>query len=187
MRKLSRNDKVLAMCLGILVSMASLTYASVPLYRLFCQLTGFDGTPLRAEGPSGEQLEQQIEVRFDSNTSPDLDWEFGPERRSVKVHLGENGFTNFVARNKSGEEVVGTATFNVTPLLAAKYFNKTQCFCFERQPLKPGETAKLGVAFYVDPAIASDPETKRLKSITLSYTFFPAKGDTTDVAALKTP
>jgi cytochrome c oxidase assembly protein subunit 11 len=178
MRKLSGNDRVLALCLGILVCMVSLTYASVPLYRLFCQLTGFDGTPLRAEAPSGERLEQQIEVRFDSNTSPDLDWQFTPERRSVKVHLGENGFTNYIAHNKSGEEMVGTATFNV---------NKTQCFCFERQPLKPGETAKLGVAFYVDPAIARDPETKRLKTITLSYTFFPAKGDTTDVAALKTP
>lgn len=187
MRNLSRNDKVLAMCFGILVGMGSLTYASVPLYRLFCQVTGFDGTPLRANAPSGVRLDQVIEVRFDSNTSPDLDWEFRPERRSVQVHLGENGTTNYIARNKSGEEIVGTATFNVTPLLAAKYFNKTQCFCFERQPLKPGETAKLGVAFYVDPAIANDPETKRLKSITLSYTFFPAKGDTTDVAALKTP
>jgi cytochrome c oxidase assembly protein subunit 11 len=187
MRKLSRNDKVLALCLGILVSMGALTYASVPLYRLFCQLTGFDGTPLRAEGPSGQRTEQIIEVRFDSNTAPALDWDFGPERRSMKVHLGESGFTNFVVRNRSDQEIVGTSTFNITPLIAAKYFNKTQCFCFERQPLKAGETAKLGVAFFVDPAIATDPETKRLKSITLSYTFFPAKGDTSDVAALQSP
>jgi cytochrome c oxidase assembly protein subunit 11 len=186
-RTLSRNDRVLVICLGVIVGMLSLTYASVPLYRMFCQLTGFDGTPLRAEAAPGRQLDQVMEVRFDANTASALPWEFGPEQRSVKVHLGEGGTTNYVARNLSDKEVVGTSTFNVTPLIAAKYFNKTQCFCFERQPLKAGETAKLGVAFFVDPAIAKDPETRHLKSITLSYTFFPAKGDNTDVAALATP
>jgi cytochrome c oxidase assembly protein subunit 11 len=187
MRKMSRNDRVLAMCIGMLCAMLSLTYASVPLYRMFCQVTGFDGTPMRAEALSSATSSQVMEIRFDANTGQGLPWEFRPETNSMKVHLGENGFTNFVAHNESSEEIVGTATFNVTPLLAAKYFNKTQCFCFERQPLKPGEKTKLGVAFYVDPAIATDPETKHLKAITLSYTFFPAKGDTTDVAALKTP
>lgn len=187
MRKMSRNDQVLAMCVGMLCTMLSLTYASVPLYRLFCQVTGFDGTPMRAEARSSTTSSQVMEVRFDANIGQGLPWDFRPETNSVKVHLGENGFTNYIARNDSASEIVGTATFNVTPLLAAKYFNKTQCFCFERQPLKPGEDAKLGVAFYVDPAIANDPETKHLKSITLSYTFFPAKGDTTEVAELKTP
>jgi cytochrome c oxidase assembly protein subunit 11 len=187
MRKMSRNDRVLAMCIGMLCAMLSLTYASVPLYRLFCQVTGFDGTPMRAIAASGVSSSQMIEVRFDANIGQGLPWAFKPEQNSVKLHLGENGFTNYVAHNESSSEIVGTATFNVTPLLAAKYFNKTQCFCFERQPLKAGENAKLGVAFYVDPAIANDPETKHLKSITLSYTFFPAKGDTSDVAALKTP
>lgn len=187
MRKMSRNDRVLAMCVGVLCSMLTLTYASVPLYRMFCQVTGFDGTPMRAEALSETTSSQVMEVRFDANIGQELPWEFRPETNLIKVHLGENGFTNYIARNVSASEIVGTATFNVTPLLAAKYFNKTQCFCFERQPLKAGETTKLGVAFYVDPAIATDPETMHLKSITLSYTFFPAKGDTSDVAALKTP
>ena len=187
MRKMSRNDRVLAICVGVICAMITLTYASVPLYRMFRQVPGFDGTPMRTETLSSAVTDQVMEVRFDANVGQGLAWDFHPEARSVKVRLGENGFTNFIARNESGAEIVGTATFNVTPLLAAKYFNKTQCFCFERQPLKAGEKTKLGVAFYVDPAIANDPETKHLKSITLSYTFFPAKGDTTDVAALKTP
>ena len=187
MRKMSRNDRVLAMCIGMLCAMLSLTYASVPLYRMFCQVTGFDGTPMRTETMSASTSSQVMEIRFDANLGQGLPWQFRPETNSVKVRLGENGITNFIAHNDTAEEIVGTATFNVTPLLAAKYFNKTQCFCFERQPLKAGETTKLGVAFYVDPAIATDPETKHLKAITLSYTFFPAKGDTTDVAALKTP
>ena len=187
MLKISRNDRVLLMCLGAFFGMIGLTYASVPLYRIFCQATGFDGTPLRAYQSSVTSSEQKIEVRFDANVGQNLGWEFRPDRVAMKVHLGENSVTNFYAKNLGSSEVVGTATFNVTPIRAAKYFNKTQCFCFTRQPLKAGEAAELGVAFYVDPAIATDPETKNIKALTLSYTFFPAKGDTQDVAALKTP
>ncbi len=184
---MDRNTRTVVMSLAVVVAMTGLAYASVPFYRWFCQVTGFDGTPMRAAALSSTTSSQVMEIRFDANLGQGLPWEFRPETNSIKVHLGENGFTNFIARNDSAEEIVGTATFNVTPLLAAKYFNKTQCFCFERQPLKAGEKTRLGVAFYVDPAIATDPETKHLKAITLSYTFFPAKGDTTDVAALKTP
>lgn len=187
MMKLNRNDRVLVTCLAIFVGMIGLTYASVPLYRAFCAATGFDGTPRKAEVASTQMSSEVIEIRFDANTSQELPWDFRPSRPSMKLHLGENGTTTYFARNESTSDIVGRAVFNVTPMIAAKYFNKTQCFCFDRQVLKAGEAADLGVAFYVDPAIAKDPETKTIRSITLSYTFFPAKGDGDTVAELKTP
>lgn len=187
MRRINRNDRVLLMCGAMFVGMVGLTYASVPLYRIFCQATGYDGTPRRAYANSTNVTAQTIEVRFDANVGQDLAWEFRPDRVSMRVRLGENSVTNFHARNLGAEAEVGTATFNVTPNKAAQYFNKTQCFCFTRQPLKAGQSANLGVAFFVDPAIATDPETMDVKAVTLSYTFFPAKGDTQSVAALKTP
>lgn len=187
MKKLNRNDAVLAMCVAVFAGMIGVTYASVPLYRMFCQATGFDGTPRRATELSTTTTSEVIEIHFDANLGQNLPWEFRPEQVSMKLHLGENGVTKFFAKNLNSEAMVGTATFNITPEGAAKYFNKTQCFCFNRQPLKAGESADLGVAFYVDPAIATDPETKHIKALTLSYTFFPAKGETQNVAALKTP
>ncbi|MEQ1754920.1 MAG: cytochrome c oxidase assembly protein [Micropepsaceae bacterium] len=187
MHKFSRNDTVLALCLVVFSGMIGLTYASVPLYRMFCQATGFDGTPRRATQNLTSLSAQTIEIHFDANLGQDLPWEFRPKQVSMKLHLGENGVTSFYARNLNSQDLVGSATFNITPESAAKYFNKTQCFCFNRQPLKAGASADLGVAFYVDPAIAVDPETKHIKALTLSYTFFPAKGETQNVAALKTP
>lgn len=182
-----RNHQILVSCLAVFVGMVGLTYASAPLYRMFCAATGFDGTPLKATEISSTMSSEIIEIRFDANLGQNLPWEFRPERVSMKLHLGENGTTTFFARNLNTSDMVGRAVFNVTPMLAAKYFNKTQCFCFDEQKLKAGESANLGVAFYVDPAIAKDPETRRIRSLTLSYTFFPAKGDTVSVAALKTP
>jgi len=186
MLKLNRNDRVLVTCLAIFVGMIGLTYASVPFYRYFCAATGFDGTPLRADRISSTMSSETIEIRFDANIGQNLKWDFRPSRPSMKLHLGENGTTTFYARNLSGQDMEGRAVFNVSPGLAGKYFNKTQCFCFDRQKLKAGEAADLGVAFFVDPAIAKDPETRTIRSIVLSYTFFPAKGDEA-VAELKTP
>jgi cytochrome c oxidase assembly protein subunit 11 len=181
MRKLSRNDRVLVMCFGVVAGMVGLTYASVPLYRIFCQVTGFAGTPRIAAAASSEIAEGSIQVRFDANVGQGLAWEFGPERVVMNVRLGENSLAHYRARNLSGEAIAGTATFNVTPVKAAQYFNKVQCFCFTRQELKPGQAADMGVSFFIDPAIATDPETKDVTAVTLSYTFFPAKTETVAV------
>ena len=183
MRKLNPNDKVLVMCLGVFAGMIGLTYASVPLYRIFCQVTGFAGTPRIYADASDTVAQGSVQVRFDANTGQNLPWDFKPERVAMTVRLGENSLTHFIAHNDSDTPVVGTATFNVTPNKAAPYFNKVQCFCFTRQELKPGQTERMGVTFFVDPAIATDPETKDVTAITLSYTFFPAKAETKTVAA----
>lgn len=183
MRKLSRNDRVLVMCSSVVVGMLGLTYASAPLYRIFCQATGFGGTPKTYAEASTEVAEGSIEVRFDANVGQGLSWDFKPERVAMTVRLGENSLTHYRARNLSGEPIAGTATFNVTPAKAAQYFNKIQCFCFTRQELKPWQATDMGVSFFIDPAIATDPQTKDVRAVTLSYTFFPAKSETNQVAA----
>jgi cytochrome c oxidase assembly protein subunit 11 len=175
MRKLSKNDRIVVSCLGVFALMIAGTYASVPLYRIYCQATGFDGTPRRAERASDTVSDRTIEVRFDSNVAQGLPWAFGPKEREVTVHLGENKLVYFRAQNQFSTLTAGTATFNVTPEKAATYFNKIQCFCFTQQELKGGQGADLGVTFFVDPAIATDPTTRDVTTITLSYTFYPAK------------
>lgn len=183
MRKLNRNDKVLLMCVGVFAGMLGLSYASVPLYRIFCQVTGFAGTPRIASQASSHVAAGSIEVRFDANVGQGLPWEFRPERGSINVRLGENSQAFYRAHNLSNATVAGTATFNVTPAKAAQYFNKVQCFCFTRQELKAGQHANMGVSFFIDPAIATDPETKDVTAVTLSYTFFPMESETDTVAA----
>lgn len=183
MRKLDRNDRVLLMCAGVFAAMVGLTYASVPLYRIFCQATGFAGTPRIFSQASTNVAAGSIEIRFDANVGQGLPWDFSPRDTAMKVRLGENSQAFYRARNTSSQSEAGTATFNVTPLKAAQYFNKVQCFCFTRQELKAGEFADMGVSFFVDPAIATDPATKDVKTVTLSYTFFPAKSETKTVAA----
>ncbi|MBI1211926.1 MAG: cytochrome c oxidase assembly protein [Alphaproteobacteria bacterium] len=185
MRKLGPNDRIVLTCVGVLAFMIAATYASVPLYRIFCQATGFDGTPRIAEGASTVVSDRTIEVRFDSNVGGGLPWSFYPEQRSVTVHLGENKLVYFHAKNEFQTDTVGAATFNITPEKAATYFNKIQCFCFNSQELKGGQSADMGVTFFVDPAIATDPSTKEVQTITLSYTFFPAKRDSNTVAAVQ--
>jgi cytochrome c oxidase assembly protein subunit 11 len=177
MRKLSANDRVVLTCVAVLVGATALTFAAVPLYRIYCQQTGFDGTPRIAEAPSGTVSARTIEVRFDSNVGAGLPWTFGPKQRQVTVHLGENKLVYFHAQNEFSTPTAGSATYNVTPEKVGAYFNKVQCFCFNRQDLKGGQGADLGVTFFVDPAIATDPMTKDVTSITLSYTFYPAKPD----------
>jgi len=184
MRKLSANDRVLFSCLGVLALMIAATYASVPLYRIFCQATGFDGTPRIADGASKYVSDKTIEVRFDANVGQGLPWTFGPKERAVTVHLGENRLVFFRVENQFAQATFGRAIYNVTPEKAASYFYKVHCFCFDAgQELKGGQGEDLGVTFFVDPAIATDPTTKDVTSITLSYTFYPAKPDAKTVAA----
>ena len=153
-------------------SMTGLGFASVPLYRIFCEATGFNGTTQRgldAPGAAGGR----VTVAFDSNVSPKLPWVFKPEQEQETVDIGARDMAFFTATNRSNKPITGTATFNVTPSQAGKYFTKIQCFCFTEQTLKPGETARMPVIFFVDPKIADDPDTRDVRTITLSYTFYP--------------
>jgi cytochrome c oxidase assembly protein subunit 11 len=169
---IGRNLRV-AILAGIGVcTMTGLGFASVPLYRMFCEATGLNGTTqrgLRAPGTTG----QKITIAFDSNVSDKLPWKFAPERRADTIDIGGRDMAFFTATNTSDKPVTGTATFNVTPNVAGKYFTKLQCFCFTQQTLDPGQTVRMPVIFYVDPAILNDPDTKDVQEITLSYTFYP--------------
>jgi cytochrome c oxidase assembly protein subunit 11 len=186
MRKLNPNDKVLLSCISVFVGMVGLTYASVPLYRIFCAATGFDGTPKLFSAPSATIAATTIGVRFDANVAPGLPLDFRGEKVVTEIRLGENTVDFYRARNTSAQTMVGVAKFNVTPLRAAKYFNKIKCFCEDGQELKPWQSVRFGVAYFIDPAIATDPDTKDIKTVTLSYTFFPAKPETKTVAQLST-
>ena len=157
----------------VIAFMTGLAWASIPLYRLFCQATGLNGTTGRGiEAPGG--VDHQVTVAFDTNVSPNMPWRFKPEARSDKVAVGARDMAFFTATNTSDHPITGTATFNVQPAQAGKYFKKIQCFCFTQQTLKPGETARMPVIFYVDPAMLADPDASDIQTITLSYTFYPA-------------
>jgi len=171
-----RNRVTVAALLGIVGTMVGLDIAAVPLYRLFCQATGYGGTTQRAErAPANEVAGKIVTVRFNAETAPDLGWEFRPLVPSVQVHPGEERTVAYRAVNHTSEPVTGTATYNVTPEKIGLYFDKIQCFCFTKQHLNPGESADLAVTFFVDPDIASDPNTRDVDTITLSYTMFRTK------------
>ena len=159
---------------AVVAGMTGLSFAAVPLYRMFCQTTGFGGTTQRAASAPAEVSRQTVTVRFDANVAPGLPWLFEPEEREIKLKFGENRLTFFRATNRSNRPTTGTAVFNVTPETAGAYFTKIQCFCFNEQTLEPGQTAEMAVSFFVDPAYLSDGDTKSFQDITLSYTFFPA-------------
>ena len=162
-------------CSGIAAGMVGLAYASVPLYDLFCKVTGFDGTPLVRSLPASEVLDRRIAVRFDANVAPGLAWRFAPETPEVHVKVGETTTVLYKVTNEGAAATTGIATFNVQPDLAGGYFAKIQCFCFTEQTLMPGETVESAVVFYVDPALVQDANVNELNSITLSYTYFPVK------------
>ncbi|MFM7621667.1 MAG: cytochrome c oxidase assembly protein [Alphaproteobacteria bacterium] len=161
--------------------MLGLAFASVPLYRLFCQVTGFGGTPqVRGAAPALTQTTPQnigrpFKIEFNADVDPHLPWQFHPEDRDVSVHTGRPFLIYYQAKNMGQTPIVGTATFNVTPLKAARYFHKIQCFCFKEQQIQPGASKRFPVSFYVDPAILKDPFMDDVTSITLSYTFFEKK------------
>jgi cytochrome c oxidase assembly protein subunit 11 len=169
---LRKNRMVAAACLAFFTGMVGMAYAAVPLYRMFCQMTGYGGTTQRVEHYSARILDRTITVRFDANVSAGLPWEFQPSERQVTMRVGETTETRYTARNLYETTASGRASFNVTPEMAGAYFNKVECFCFTDTSLKPGETREMPVAFYIDPDIVNVPELKDLKTITLSYTYF---------------
>ena len=171
------------MVVAAVLFMIALSFASVPLYRLFCQVTGFGGTPGINPGARAERvLDRPITIRFNSDTARDMPWEFAPEEKSVTLNIGQKGFISFQAKNTSKQVIEGTAIYNVLPLAAGEYFQKTQCFCFGRQVLNPGEETQMPVAFFIDPDIVNDPTLKDIQEITLSYTFFKADSAAYDEA-----
>ncbi len=171
-----RRDHVVAVvCFSVVAGMIGLSYAAVPLYRLFCQVTGYGGTPQIAAQPSSHAIDKSLTMRFDANVSTQLGgWSFKPEAVKVDVKFGENSLAYYVATNTTDKSLTGTAMFNVTPEIAGAYFNKIECFCFAEQTLKPGETVRMPVSFYVDPDMLKDPDAHHVRELTLSYTFYPS-------------
>lgn len=161
--------------LGMSLGMVGMSFAAVPLYRIFCQVTGYGGTTQVAEQSPDRILDRMVRVRFDSNTSADLAWRFQPAQRSVDLHLGETALVSYTAENLTDHDTAGTAVFNVVPESVGRYFSKIECFCFTAQSLAPGEVATLPVLFFVDPALADDPLLDYIDTITLSYTFYPSE------------
>ncbi|MBN8195777.1 cytochrome c oxidase assembly protein [Thalassospira povalilytica] len=171
----AQNRKILFSCVFVVGAMVGLAYASVPLYKLFCQVTGFGGTTQVATEAPAEVSEKTIKVRFNADVNSGLNWQFKPEQREITVRLGEDNLAYYMAENMSVQPITGQAVYNVTPLKAGQYFNKIACFCFDEQTLEPGQRVDMPVSFYVDPAIAEDINTQDVKTITLSYTFFKAE------------
>ncbi|WP_084539776.1 cytochrome c oxidase assembly protein [Azorhizobium doebereinerae] len=176
-RRRSRRTEALivAGCVAFVGAMVGVTYASVPLYQAFCTLTGFGGYTRTGDAAPGKVLDRTITVRFDANVAPGLSWDFRPEQTKVDVKVGETKMAYYFAGNRSPAETYANATYNVMPSTAGAYFVKLQCFCFNEQTLKGGEKLDMPVVFFIDPAIADDPEMDEVSTITLSYTFFPAK------------
>ena len=172
---IERSNARTALMMGaIVLAMLALAFASVPLYRLFCQATGLGGTPQRAEQAPGA-VAGEIGVRFDSNVDARLPWRVEPEQKTIRIAPGARIEISYIATNLRAAPTMGTASFNVSPDQAGKYFNKIECFCFTEQTLKGGETVRMPVVFFVDPAMARDKDAKDIDEITLSYTFYPVE------------
>ncbi|HAF42660.1 MAG TPA: cytochrome c oxidase assembly protein [Sphingobium sp.] len=172
-----RNRRTLVATALVGLAMLGLGFASVPLYRIFCETTGFGGTTQRAQagGQVRAAVGHTMSIRFDSNVQPGMPWQFYPEHRTDTVTVGAKDMAIFVAKNLSDKPVTGTASFNVTPTQAGAYFTKIQCFCFTQQTLQPGEEVRMPVLYYVDPRILDDPDNRDTQQITLSYTFYPVE------------
>ncbi len=180
-----KNGALAIVLFGVVAGMVGLSFAAVPLYRLFCQVTGFGGTTQVAEAAPAQMGERIFTVRFNADLSRGMPWRFQPKQREMTVRVGEPGLAFFVAENLAKTPITGTATFNVTPLKVGPYFSKVDCFCFEEQRLAPAERVDMGVSFFVDPAILEDRRMDDVKTITLSYTFFRALEDSDRQAALE--
>ena len=179
-----RNLIVLASVFGIVLGMGALAFASAPLYSLFCQVTGFGGTTqVAGAAPAEDEIrERRITVQFNTDTASRLPWRFTPGTRRMELQIGQEGFIAFNVGNRSNRALAGTAVYNVTPLKAGKYFQKTQCFCFESTVLNAGTKTKMPVVFHIDPDFADDPDMEDVRTITLSYTFFPSDSRDLDAA-----
>ena len=182
----TRKNRTALLAFGGALGMLGLGYAAVPLYELFCQVTGFGGTTQRATESQAALAERlgasaggkTVSIRFDGTTAGDVPWSFRPEQVTDTVTIGQRDMAIYIAKNNSDETITGTATFNVEPEQAGAYFNKIQCFCFTEQTLQPGEEVRMPVLFYVDPAALDDPNMEGVEQITLSYTFHRKQDDT---------
>jgi cytochrome c oxidase assembly protein subunit 11 len=177
-----RHRAVAIWCAVLVAAMVGAAYAAVPLYRLFCQVTGFDGTPRIAAAPSTKVLDRTVTIRFDANVAPDLPWRFEPVRTTQQMKIGETALAFYRATNTSEQPIRAMATFNVFPEQAAPFFNKLECFCFTEQLLQPGESLEMPVSFFVDPQIVADKDAHWIRHITLSYTFYPVAAPKPGVA-----
>ncbi|MFK7839459.1 MAG: cytochrome c oxidase assembly protein [Bdellovibrionales bacterium] len=177
-----KNARLGLTILGLVVGMIALSYAFVPLYNLFCRVTGFAGTTQVATELPDVILDREVTVKFNAETNRNLPWDFKPEQREITVKLGQRGLTAYSAYNKAMTPTGGTAVYNVTPLKVGKYFHKIQCFCFDEQILSPKEYVDMPVMFYIDPAMNDDPLMQDIDTITLSYTFFTAQSEELDQA-----
>ena len=170
--------------LGVVAFMGALGFASVPLYDLFCRVTGYGGTTSTATGDSDVILDQTILIRFDASTASDMEWEFEAPTEPMEIRIGETGMAFYTAYNPTDRTIAGTAAYNVTPFAAGLYFSKIACFCFTEQVLEPGERVEMPVTFYVDPEIVNDPDARHIPAITLSYTFYETDLPEDEYAAL---
>jgi cytochrome c oxidase assembly protein subunit 11 len=175
-----RNGLTALVAASVVVGMVGVAYAAVPLYQLFCQVTGFGGTTQVADAAPSEIGSRVITVRFNADTARGLGWNFRPQQRSITLRVGEQALAFYEASNPSEHRIVGSATFNVTPDKAGAYFNKIECFCFTEQALEPGQRVDMPVSFFVDPDIVNDRNLDDVKTITLSYTFFEVPGSQAD-------
>ncbi len=175
--KTRSNGLIAGVLLLLIGGMAGLSFAAVPLYRMFCEATGYAGTPQLRGAAAPGATDRTMTVRFNATTSPNLPWRFVPGEAAATVKLGEDRLAYYVGQNRSQQAVTGVATYNVTPEKVGRYFHKTACFCFDEQTLTPGQEMQFPLSFWVDPAIATDPDTRDVTTITLSYTFFRSLDD----------
>jgi cytochrome c oxidase assembly protein subunit 11 len=171
-----RNLNVVMILVGVFAFMVGLTFAAVPLYRIFCERTGYDGTPIRADaaGQRGKAIDREVTVTFTGDVNQQMPWAFYPKQNKIEAKVGETYLAFFEAKNLSDKTITGTASFNVSPEPWGPYFVKIECFCFTEQTLKPGESVEMPVTFYLDPALADDKLLNRMSDVTLSYTFWKA-------------
>lgn len=184
---MKKNTRIGIIAAAAPILMFGAAFAGVPLYKLFCETTGYGGTTKVATKASDKILDQEIKIRFDSNVSQGVTWEFKPIKRDISLKIGENALAFYTIKNTGAKPITAIANYNVTPHKAAIYFAKLECFCFKNQTLAPGESMELPVVFYVDPRLASDESTKDVKEITLSYTFYEAKNQAQIIATEKKP
>jgi cytochrome c oxidase assembly protein subunit 11 len=172
-KKRLRRDVAIAAACGVLVAgMVGASFAAIPLYKIFCSVTGFAGTTQVARIAPKDVLARELTIRFDSNVAPGLPWKFVPEQNEIRLHIGEVATVHYKVINEAARTVAAQASYNVTPTTVGAYFDKINCFCFTEQTLKPGETREMTVVFYVDPKIVDDRDQDPLNTITLSYTFY---------------
>jgi len=178
------NGAVVFVLVGVIAGMTGLSFAAVPLYRMFCAVTGYGGTPQVGPSVAPGATQRMITVRFNADTNPGLPWQFRPAQKEITLPLGDERLAFYIARNETSEAVTGTSVYNVTPDKVGRYFHKTACFCFNEQTLAAGQEMEFPLSFWVDPKLADDPNTADITTITLSYTFYRALDDAARAGAL---